>query len=286
MQGADRPRSPPGARPARADRAMASARRRLTCSTVARGRRCGVGVGERGRQPRVPVAPDDQRRLLRARPGPRRRPPALCSSTERCSRRMARWVPWSNWSHTASTRTSGQASGAALALRSVRASHQRLTDPISSSPDAGTPQPPGDRGPLEAVEQGHGVDDRQPRDAVGVPLGEQQPDGRPPAVSDQGHLGNGEAVEELLHEQRVGRQRVVEVAGLARAPEAGQVRGQAAGELEQRRPVVRARRDAVQVEDLAAECRSAAVEDGGSGDWDRVLVDAHARPRITSRGVT
>jgi hypothetical protein len=38
----------------------------------------------------------------------------------------------------------------------------------------------------------------------------------------------------------------------------------------------------VQVEDLALARRDPAVEDGGSGDLDRVLVDAHARPRITS----
>ena len=70
---------------------------------------------------------------------------------------------------------------------------------------------------------------------------------------------------------------------LAGAAEPDQVRREPAGALEQLAPVIRTGRNAVQVQRRRIGGGSAAVEDGRLVESDRVLIDAHAAARITSR---
>ncbi len=84
-----------------------------------------------------------------------------------------------------------------------------------------------------------------------VALGEGQAD-RTPVVHHEAHALDLELGQEALEEVPVLIDRVAQGAGLARASEAGQVRRQAAGPLEEWEPVVRVVRHAVQVQRGAA----------------------------------
>ena len=81
--------------------------------------------------------------------------------------------------------------------------------------------------------------------------------------------------------------RVIEVAALARAAETAQVGRDSAGPLQERRPSHRSWsgcRGGRAAGSLAAG--RTPVEDGRPGEFDRVLVDAHPRARITSPSVS
>ena len=84
-----------------------------------------------------------------------------------------------------------------------------------------------------------------------------------------------ELIHERLEEAVVALDRVVEVARLGRLPEAGQVRSDAAGALEERQPVVRVRRHAVQVEDRRVA--GLAVVDLEAGDLRAVFSHVQGR---------
>jgi len=110
--------------------------------------------------------------------------------------------------------------------------------------------------PAVPGQERHAVDDREALDPLGHALGEGQADAAP-VVHEHAHALDAAIVQEALDEPVVLRDRVGERAGLARAAEAGQVRGHAAAEREHRQPVIRVRRHPVQVE------RNGAARAGG-----------------------
>jgi hypothetical protein len=136
--------------------------------------------------------------------------------------------------------------------------------------------------PAVAGQQRHGGEDDQALDALGMALGPEEPR-RAPVVDDElDALGAGD-VEEALHEARVALHGEVAVAALRAAPEAGQVGRQATGAGQEGQPVVRARRDAVEVERGAVSAGRhgrAAPEEGLAVELRAVLADlGHARGR-------
>ena len=89
--------------------------------------------------------------------------------------------------------------------------------------------------PAVAGEERYGVHHHQPLDSLGVALGEGQPH-RAPVVHDQPHALDLEQVEVLLDEARIPVDRVVEVPGLAGAPEAGKVGREPPAAFQEPRP--------------------------------------------------
>jgi hypothetical protein len=95
-----------------------------------------------------------------------------------------------------------------------------------------------------------------------VTQGERETDGYPPVVGDELHRVDPNLGEEALDEARQPRERVVEVATLAGTPEPDQVGRDSAGPGEELDPVVRARRNPVEVQHRHAGSACAPVEHG------------------------
>ena len=152
-------------------------------------------------------------------------------------------------------RTRGRARRAGELPRdpAVRRAHHELAEQRRS---------PGPRDAVPAVpgqERDH-VHHHQALHPLGRRLREREPDGAP-VVHDEAVALDAHVLEEALEEVPIAGDRVVEVGALAGAAEPGQVGRQAPGPLEERHPVVRARRDAVQVQHRGAVARCAAPED-------------------------
>ena len=160
-----------------------------------------------------------------------------------------------------------------------RRAHQALADPRRAPP-------PHEPRPGEAAEQRRRVHQDEPLDPLGMTCGEREADGDAPVVGDEldrvdVHLG-----QEPLEEPGEPRERVVEVAALPGAPEPDQVGRDPTREGEELDPVVRARRNPVEIQNRHARRLCGAVEDGRLVEVDRVLVDAHPVARITSARVS
>ena len=110
-----------------------------------------VLVGEPVPEPRVALAPDDERRASSARQ-PRAGGGEASGLAARCRRRIARWVPWSKTSHTASTSGLAHAACSGAPRSNIRRRYQRGIEPIVSSPSTGVRQSP-EPVPREAGEQ-------------------------------------------------------------------------------------------------------------------------------------
>ncbi len=93
-----------------------------------------------------------------------------------------------------------------------------------------------------------------------------------PVVQAQAHVRDAELVEQPVDERDVAGQGVVEVAALAAAAEAGQVDGDPAAERQDVGPVVRARRQSVQIQDRHSVVAGTPKEDGLAVELDRLLV--------------
>ena len=113
--------------------------------------------------------------------------------------------------------------------------------------------------PAVARQQRDGVDDDEALDALRVRRRPRQP-GAAPVVDDEADAVEAERVDERAGEAGVAVEREVAVAALGRAAEAGQVGRDAAGALEERQPVVGARRHAVQLQRSARRRRRAPDE--------------------------
>ncbi len=175
-------------------------------------------------------------------------PDASTSGGElRYRRRIARWVPWSKWSSTLSSQASRHRPrrrvhvlGGVPQQGSAGRSHRELAQP-GGAPDARPAVP------AVAGQERHGVDDHEPLHALGVALGEGQAHGAP-VVHHEAHALEVLILEEALDEVRVLVDRVLQLARLARTAEAGEVGCEATGPLQERQPVVRVGRHAVQVQ--------------------------------------
>ena len=104
----------------------------------------------------------------------------------------------------------------------------RSRPPPGPRPACSRPRP---AAPAKALQQRDAVDDDEPLDALGLAARPREPDRRAPVVHAQPHPIDLQRVEQPVDERDVAGERVVEVAALAAAPEAGQVGGDPAAEL-------------------------------------------------------
>ena len=256
--------------PPRVGRARASARRP--------GSRCVRRASSRPRSGRRTARP----RTGRARPtaisagaatAPRSSPVRPARSTSPSSRRsIARSVPRSNYS--AARRSTRSASGPAgrRPAAHARASRRRLTEPIDLLAEPARARAAAPR-QLNPSSNGTAVDRRRAaRTRLRRPIAT-QPEGRAPAVQATTARGRPPPRRAPFHEVDVAGHRVVELPAFAAAAEAGQVDRDPAGRGQRRTPIVRARGDAVQVEDRPPSSRARRRRLAGRR-LDRLLVDA------------
>ena len=249
----------------------------------------GVRVGERRRIPGVALAPDRvsaprrDRSRSPARPGrldfggpscprlsvspPRAPPPVLAwptvpivlSCADRTRRRIARCVPWSNCSQTASIRAvrprvRSRRSPAASARVSIRA---------WSSPSGPRRSPRichhrTSRGHANPSNSGGALQQHEPLDPLGMALRRASGRRRRPSRGATSFTASTSQLgEEPLDESGQAVERVVEVAALARAAEPDQIGRDPTGTGEELDPVVRARRNPVEVQRRHARAASA-----------------------------
>ena len=117
-----------------------------------------------------------------------------------------------------------------------------------------------DRVPAVAGQERHDVDRDEPLDPLGRALREREPD-RAPVVHDEPHAVEPGVRAEALEPVGVAGDRVVEVAALRAAAEAGQVGRDAAGALEERRPQIAGVGHAVEVQHGRVAAGRAAPDD-------------------------
>src|SRR5207237_952163 len=109
--------------------------------------------------------------------------------------------------------------------------------------------------PAEALGQGQRVAKHGSLHPAGVAAREPEPEGSTPLVGDELDCIHAPLVEQLFDEGGVTIERVVEVARLARATEAREVRSDAPTSLEHRPPIVGTRGYAMQIKDRDAVAR-------------------------------
>ena len=167
-------------------------------------------------------------------------------------------------------------------LRSPRANSHLLVAPMTSSPISGRcHRRASPVGKGSASKQRWRIDQHESLDPLRVALGQNQRYHGAPVVPDQPYRVDLQMVEQRLHERGQTVDRVIEVSTLARAPEPDQVRCDPAAAFQERHPIGRARRHAVQIQAWSGGGRRA-VEHGRAAELDRVFLDVHGRARITS----